>query len=292
MAIGISVSRIVIIESLQPREPQTGAIQAEWIRALVANNNVGIGVDLVVIPGAAEFRIKIHELVAAARTSGDWPILHIECHGSRATGLSFADRTVIPWEELGRLFAELNVATEFNLLVLVAACFGAYLTAQFSPINQAPAWGIIAPTHEVGTHEILSGFRSFYENFAKTKDLGTAVSQLSRSRLSEGEWYSKLAEDWYVQLIIAYTRKHCTHDATRHWARTLSHKMRAAGNPATVRSLERDLAIRNGTDLTGKYFDRFFSLTELPSNVGRFAPVRMRVHEQICNLRASGRFAL
>ena len=292
MAVGISISRIIVIESLAPHEVHTGALQADWIRALMSDNNVGISVDLATVLGAAEFRTAIHELVDRARTSGDWPMLHIECHGSKSTGLWFADETVIPWEGLGSLFAELNVATEFNLLVLVSACFGAYLTGQFSPVRQAPAWGIIAPTHTVDSAEILSGFRSFYDCFAKTCDLGTAAAQLSRSPLSEGAWFSKLAEDWYEQLITAYTRKHCTRDAIRHWARTLSHKMRAAGIPATVRGLERDLSMRNASDLTGKYFDRFFCLTELPGNIGRFHPVRQRVQDQIDQLSASGRFAL
>jgi hypothetical protein len=292
MAIGISVSRVVVIESLRPSEVRTGALQADWIRTLVSDNDLGVGVDLVSVPGAAGFRRVIQELAVRARTSGDWPILHIECHGSKSTGLWFADGTLVPWEGLGLLFTELNVASQFNLLVLVSACYGAHLTGQFSPVKPAPAWGIIAPTHAIDPAEILAGLRTFYARFAKTSDLGVAASELSRLGLSEGNWFSKRAEEWYEQLIGVYVRKRCTPNAIRHWARTLSHKMRAAGIPASVRTLERDLAARNASDLTGKYFDRFFCVADVPGNAERFRSVRQRVRDEIDTLRATGRFAL
>ena len=49
---------------------------------------------------------------------------------------------------------------------------------------------------------------------------------------------------------------------------------------------------RNASDLTGKYFDRFFCLAEVPSNTQRFLPVRQRIQTQIEQLRINGRLAI
>lgn len=284
----IAVSRVVVIQSLRSDEVQTGVIHADWLRALVEDNAVGIGVDLVDVAGVAEFRQLMHDLATRALSLEDWPILHIECHGSKSHGLGFANGTLLSWESLGALLSSLNLATRFNLLVLVSACYGAYLTGQFSPVHAAPAWGVIAPTRTVNPSEILSAFRTFYSRFAKTLDLGIAAAELSRAPLSKGSWFWELAEQWYETLIVAYARKHCSKSALRHWARTLSHKTRAAGSAISVRTLEQELTTRNAEDLTGKYFDRFFCLHELPTNASRFQPVRQKVQRRLDELRKIG----
>lgn len=291
MPTGIAVSRIIIVQSLGPGEVQTGSMHAAWLRALVDENAVGIGVELVDVAGASAFRGLMRELVSRAQAHEDWPILHIECHGSKAVGLSFADGTLLSWEAFGGLLAELNVATGFNLLVLVSACYGAYLAGQFSPVHAAPAWGIIAPTRTVNPSEILSAFRTFYSRFAKTLDLGVATADLTRTSLSEGSWFWELAEQWFETLIVAFARKRCSKNAIRHWARTLSHKMRQAGVSVPVRTLEHQLAAHNAQELTGKYFDRFFCVAELPANKSRFEPVRQKVQRRLDELHELGLIA-
>lgn len=285
MAIGVSLSRIVVIESLAPEEVRTGQITAGWLSSLADEHNLGIGVDLVTISGAQGFRQFLRELTELSRQQDDWPMLHIECHGSKSIGLRFSDDTLLPWESFGLLLTELNIATQFNLPVVVSACFGAHLLSQYSPVKPAPAFGIIAPTHAIDPAEILSGLRTFYSRFAATSDLGLATSELAKQKLSTGGWFSKLAEHWYEQLAAAHLHKHCTRAAVRHWARTFSHKLRSAGRSTPVREIERQLMERSLAGLTGKYFDRFFCLHRIPDNAARFAPLRARVEGQIAALR-------
>lgn len=292
MATGVSLTRIVVIESLAPNEVATGQMNAEWIASLVDDHDVGIGVDLVRTSGAQGFSKLLYDLTDRARRHDDWPMLHIECHGSKSTGLWFADGSNLPWDSLAALLTDLNLATQFNLPVVLSACFGAHLTGQYSPVKPAPAFGIVAPSHTIEPAEILAGFRIFYSRFAETSDLGRATSTLAQSQISDGAWFSKLAEHWYEQLIVAYARKHCTRKAIRHWARTLAFKLRSAGTSALVRDLERELSVRCATDLTGKYFDRFFCLHDIQHNTQRFASARERVQTQIASLRATGQYVL
>lgn len=292
MAHGFTLSEVVVVESLEPNEARTGAILSRTLEGLMAELAPNLKVTLWPCESALEFRSQLQHLADRSRNHGDRPLLHIEAHGSEAWGLEFANGSTLSWGDLGELLTELNVATQFNLLVVVAACYGAHLASQFSPVSPAPAWGIVAPTQSVDPGELLGGFRSFYECLLRTKDASLATDLLEGVSLSEGIWFSEMAEDWFGILVTSYIKEHLGHSAFRDWSKSLSRRMHGLGLRAGVGSVTRQLRAQHASSLTGKYFDAFFCIGRVPGAEARFAEVRERLKANIASLRATGLYAL
>lgn len=80
--------------------------------------------------------------------SGNIPVLHIECHAGDE-GIRFADDTTCTWLELKPYLTELNLATEMNLLVVMASCDGHAITHTVQPVDKAPLFALIGSTCEL-----------------------------------------------------------------------------------------------------------------------------------------------
>jgi hypothetical protein len=292
MSHGFTLSEIVVVESLEPHEAPTGAILVKTLDGLIGELAPNLRVTHWPCESALEFRAQMQQLADRARKSGVRPLLHIEAHGSEAGGLEFANGSSLSWDDLGLLLTELNVATQFNLFVVVAACYGAHLVSQFSPLSPAPAWGIVAPTRSVDPGELLRGFRSFYGCLLRTKDATLATTILEDGNLSEGHWFSEMAEDWFGLLVTNYIKENLSHRAVRNWARSLSRRMRGQGYRAGVGSVTRQLRTQHATTLSGKYFDAFFCVGRVPGAEARFEAVRERLQRSIASLRATGLYML
>jgi hypothetical protein len=289
--VGFTFSQVLIIESLPAGEVRTGGVLAETLRPIIDEHSPEIAVELLVVDGSEKFQNVLIALGKAAPT-GHRPVLHVECHGSQAHGLVFADGSVLSWDAFGNLLTDLNVATQFNLLSVVSACFGAHLLGQFSPVRPAPAWCIIAPTEEVFSSELMAGFRQFYAELFATSDAGKATDTILRTTLSSGTWFAKLAEDWYEDVVVQFIEKQCTHDAMHRWAKSAHRKAKRRGLEMNLKDTRRGLVDQVNAGVSSKYFDRFFCVDRLPNNVVRFETARTRVVEHVERLRATGRYAL
>ncbi|WP_164172757.1 hypothetical protein [Stenotrophomonas maltophilia] len=124
-----------------------------------------------------EFLVLLPELAAAASTTGDIPVLHIECHGND-DGLAFADGSFATWADLKGPLTSLNIATEMNLLVVVSACGGSALTYTLGLVDRAPLHGLIGPTRVVTSEELMRAYLAFYETLLRTRSARQAVDAM------------------------------------------------------------------------------------------------------------------
>lgn len=292
MPTGFTLTDFVVVESLATGEPTTGQATYEMLSALLAENEPGLRARIERPQSSGDFARLLHALEEEARASATCPLIHIECHGDQTTGLWFADKSSLGWEAFSSLLTRINVATEFNLVVVVSACYGAYLGGQFSVLAPAPAFAIVAPTDGIYPDELLRGFREFYRVLILEGDAGKATRALSRLTLDQGSWFSDLAETWYERIVMNYAEKNLSPRALHDWARDLSRRHRAEGHRASVGSTYRALRARHRREIAGKYFERFFSTAEVPSSAQRFGPVRLRIARKLAELKARGKIAI
>lgn len=292
MAAGFTISRFVTIQSLEPHEVQTGQILVDLLTALLREYEPTLNVVSLSCSSALEFRRLLDDLIHEAAANGDRPVIHIECHGSQTEGIEFENGSTLGWQECGELLTQLNIATRFNLLVVLAACYGAYLNGQYSPIKPSPAFCIVALTEEIDPADAIGGFRTFYTQLLQTGDAGLASSALAKLTISSGRWFSQLAEDWFVDLVDNYIKSHLNRSALEAWARSLSRRLRKSGQVASVGSTKRKLLHQNREGLTGKYFDCFFCTSEVPECSSRFSATRERIQETVAALRATGQYMI
>ena len=109
-----------------------------------------------------------------------FPWVHLEGHGN-VKGLAVgkgADKTVVPWADLGHEFRKINVATRNNLMLAVATCHGSNIYKGIRVSERAPFFGFIAPIAEITQQEIEEGFNTFYDRIINTNEFDQAMLAL------------------------------------------------------------------------------------------------------------------
>lgn len=284
--------RVVIIKSLEPEEFDSASALRDYVRTQIDDCGLQIAVEILDCESANEFLDVIDLLTQRAYANGERPILHIECHGDPTTGLEFANGSELSWKDVGSNLTRLNKATDFNLFVVFAACFGFHFLGQLSPVTSSPCWGMIGPTNTVDPGEILRGFRTFYRTLFITIDLSKALGSISTERLEHSSWFAQIAETWFLRICYEYIRDHCTLEQTQERAKILKATVRTTGARVWLKDVEAQLRFRNTHDLLGKYFDSYFMIKEIPGNKTRFQNTHHLLQDMIKRMRSTKKYGL
>jgi hypothetical protein len=288
----LTISKIVVVESLEANETKTGYELVKFIGPVIDESQLDLKVEYRQCTSAKEFLRVVSELITAANDFGELPLLHVECHGSKGCGLEFENGSELQWKELSVCLRELNIATGFNLLVVISACYGSYLLTKVDAISTAPFRFLVAPSEELDPAEILRGFRNFYSALIKTSDLNAAARCLAEPGLASGYWFTRPAELWFETLVTGYVQAHCTRRATKDRARAMVAQLRSAGVRTSVDTIIQQLRERHRQDFHGKFFDLFFCTESVLDARQRFAPVLERLNLRLLELRSSGKYVI
>jgi hypothetical protein len=98
------------------------------------------------------------------------PVLHLEAHGDAdGDGLAGPDgnggRELLRWDELTDPLQRLNLATNCNLVVVVAACTGFAAIQAFYRGPRAPAVALVGPDAPVTSSNLLWATKEFYRRW-------------------------------------------------------------------------------------------------------------------------------
>lgn len=292
MSSSLAISKIVVVQSLEAYETKTGYELVKFIGPLIDERQHDLKVEYRQCTSAKEFLSVVRSLITAANDFGELPVLHVECHGSKGCGLEFENGSELQWEELSAYLRELNIATRFNLVVVISACYGSYLLTKVNAISAAPFRFLVAPSEELDPAEILRGFRNFYSALLKTSDLKEAARCLAEPGLARGYWFTRSAELWFESLVAGYVQEHCTRRVAKDRARAMVVQLRSAGVRTSVDTIIQQLRERHRQDFYGKYFDLFFCPEYVHDARQRFAPVLERLSLLLLELRSSGKYII
>lgn len=289
---GFTITKIVIVQSLEPCEVETGRILSEYISAQISQHGIDIPVEIIKCSCADEFLEILKRLTTQAVTDGEIPLLHVECHGGIKEGLGFENGSTLPWPEVASAILPLNRSSRFNLLAVFSACFGGHFLGQMGAIKPAPCWCVVAPTETVDPGEILNGFRVFYSCLLRDGDMGRAVDAISKCQLSQGYWLSEPAELWYEKLIVGYIETHCKNSVVRARAMKIYQKLQQKNQGESIDELISLIRNRNRESLINDYFNCYFMTAVIPQNLQRFNDVKLRIQHKLSKMRRSGKYVL
>ncbi len=284
---GFLFNHVVIVQSLEPHETQTGKQVADFIALEMQSLGLPVSVELIDCESYADFLHLMSQLEADGKR-GMRPIVQIECHGDKNDGLEFANSSTLSWTELSAALSRVNIATKFNLVAIVSACFGAYFSSHMAPIEPAPCYALVSSTAEIKPYEIRVGLQSFYREFLRSPDVGEAVRHLMKQQLSAGSWFTAAAEQWFEQTLVKYIEERCSRRASIERAAQLNNQWRANGNPEmSQRQVFKMLRARH-KGIVEEAFEIYFSLASLPENLSRFADCYASAKLQVDGIRARG----
>ena len=72
-------------------------------------------------------------------------------------------------------FIRINIASQLNTVIVVAACNGIYLINVSTILDRAAFWAVIGPVDEISDLELKRDFAAFYETFFKAMNGDEAV---------------------------------------------------------------------------------------------------------------------
>lgn len=189
---------------------------------------------------------------------GVLPSLHIEAHGfADERGFLTAQNEPCLWEAFKDMVTPLNVATNLNLMVMMAACYGGSFARAIRTTDRAPVWGVLGPTRDVTAGQIEDGFSAFYSAIFQE------VSEFSPFRalaehVPRGTYHLTTAEEFFYQVWINYRTEHCTEDELSQRAKAIHHELRRRGGDAPEVSAIRKHILDKDPQTFENFRDHYF----------------------------------
>lgn len=180
---GITYSTIEIIDCLVPEIGlQTGRILYE--RLLDFTLGGAPRVRRHCVRSEAEFWLCLGNIESECKF-GWKALVHIEAHadkrGLEVPNPGSPDASIVPWNFLVHHLRAINVASDFNLGVFVAACEGIEAIRPMTIKKPAPYMFLVGPIAPIPAGELETAERDFYDQILSGTDLNTAFARLPRT---------------------------------------------------------------------------------------------------------------
>jgi hypothetical protein len=191
---------IVIIKSLGAGELDTAKTIHEFLLGLSKD---GLTIEL----HEAQSKTHVLEILSDVRERskmGLKPIVHFETHGNKDHGLHISkSNEFVSWEELIEKFREINIATNNNLGVVMAACFGLYAIKPIKIFEPSPFFVLIASLETVGAGYIHDQIKLFYKGLLTDGDLDSGLAEIDE------KFKPFHSEKFFTISVIKYFRQAC-----------------------------------------------------------------------------------
>lgn len=262
-------NKIVVVDSIPEGQSNTARRLFEDIDIYAVAFEPSPTIVYERIKSANDFLNLLAGLTVAARESDSIPMLHIECHGDE-DGFQFADDSILDWPELKTPFAELNEATQLNLMIAVGACIGGAAAKTITFTDRAPFWGLIGPTQSVHPTQIEKPFRALYTTLLRTKSPQEAIKAFE-AEAGPGIYWRTTAQGLFEKGWLKYKAEYCSPEVLQIRAARMLKACQQAGKylDANIETMKEILRVHEPTAFAR--FRRTFFMEDLfPGNESRF----------------------
>ncbi len=267
---GARFSRIVIIQSLSVGDSPTGRHLRDAIEP-TAKTLHNIPVEFIDAQTSNDFWTALHHVHETIESVTDYPILHLECHGtSDRTGLFLADKTSVPWLALKTLLAKLNQATRCNLFITLAACHGAMLMESLDWQDRSPCWGLLGPSGEVSPADLESSYSAFFLELLRSSDAEVAISSLLNSPERRARYFLLTAEEMFRTVLKVYQATCSTNVQVTGRTERFAQILRKHLAPDVIVSSIHSELHRAERETLERFYKQFFFVDHFPENRARF----------------------
>jgi len=212
---------VAILDAIPNGEFNTARRLHDDLKDIATYRAEGLEIRYFRVDTLADLAAGILALSREATDSGLKPWLHLEGHGSDdESGFITADGSPCSWTHLKELITPLNLATDLNVLLILATCFGGSFAGAIRTIDRAPVLGLIGPTKEITIGEVETDFPVFYKTFLQTGSLKKAIDALT-AHAPPGLYYRTNAKHFFYQVWANYKRDECSEEQLEKRARRM-----------------------------------------------------------------------
>lgn len=149
-------------------------------------------------PQTAADLLSTLKAIASRASMGMKPIIHLDLHGSKNTGISVeASGEAIDWPTLANGFRTINAATKCSLTVVSGACFSFHAVSAVDITMIAPFYLMIAPEEEITGGELEGNLAHFYRDLFEGRDIYTTMGARFGNRIRAFHCEKMLAYVFY-----------------------------------------------------------------------------------------------
>lgn len=196
---------IVIIKSLDANEEDTASTLYNYLVSISGSESPILEFHDV---KSKQHVLSILDEIKEKAKAGMKPIVHFETHGNKDHGLHIsASNEFISWQELADKFREINVISNNNLGIVMAACFGLYAISPIKIFDPSPFFMLISSDEEIEIDYINSQIWKFYDTLFASGNIETAMVAIDK------QFVSFYAERFFTVTVIKYFKYGCTGEA-------------------------------------------------------------------------------
>jgi hypothetical protein len=263
----IRSTNVWIVEWLPSGELQTGRLLHEWLtcrRPGWSRHYACANKEQVIH--------AIEEAIAFAARSNLAPVLHLEAHGGNH-GIGLPDGSeLLTWDELTTPLQHLNMATQCNLVLVVAACVGFAGVQALQRGPRAPAIALVGPDATVMADDLLRGAKAFYPRWMAPnpnfQDITADASRAAGTVTFELEPFAVLFHEALTEWLVMSLRPGQGGRRRQH----LHHPQRTKPSLSVSEIDKRQASIPLGVlvDKLQRLWDEMFMIDLYPANRERF----------------------
>jgi hypothetical protein len=265
------VGQILIIESLPDGESKSGKKLWDELDDHCTAHPVNLRIGYCPANSAAEMLGYLDDLRADIDATGLNAILHIECHGSDdATGLILADWSFLSWDELKPKLVAINIASGFNLVLILGCCYGGSFGRTTRLEERAAFCAYLGPNSSIAAGMLFAGLLAFYKALFIERDITAAVNAMVNT-VPDMPYFFATASGLFHLGFVAYIRDQATGQSLADRAESLAQQCRDAQMSPQLTAEDFARAIK---DIERPAFEQLrrhhFALDLLPGNGSRF----------------------
>ena len=273
-----SFNYLYVVESLDVSDGDklTGTALLENLKPY-AEKCKCLSTALITVETADQWREAMDYLRGKA-AEGQRPIVHFEIHGTEEMdGLYIKNGDVIGWKEVLQRISDINYASECNLLVSFAVCYGQYLAQFINAYKQMPFCISLGSFEELYEDDLEVRFFAFYKELLTSFDVDKAYQALLDARKEMPSNYCPIKADvLFAQVMKGYLEKECNRVALK--LRAESEMNAAPEKFGRLTKEQRRQFVKDFRKAEREYHEKYyqesvenyFQLRKNPNNRGRF----------------------
>ncbi len=206
---GIRFNKIWVIESLSEKDWKTGKELYEDVLSNLQIKYQYFEAEYIEINDKKELFDFFGRVIRLSQT-GQIPILHFETHGSE-DGLTLKSHELVGYAEMSPFLLNINMITQNNLFIIGAACYAAALIQIVRPYDRSPCWGVCGPTEEILPMDLFIGYRAFYFEAFKSRNMNLALEELKKTIPHQAKNFQLISSEYFFFIALKkYFTKECS----------------------------------------------------------------------------------
>ncbi len=273
----LSFNCLYVIESLIEKngDKLTGTALLERLKPYA--DKCKISTARITVNTAQQWRDAM-EFLRKKAIEGQRPIVHFEIHGTdNKDGLYINNGDIIYWQEVLQLISDINYASECNLLVSFAVCYGQYVAQYIDTFKRMPFCYSLGSFDVLYEDDLEERFFAFYKEFLTSFDFDKAYQALLDVREEMASNYCPFKADvLFARVMKQYLENQCTDTALKLRAESVMDANPERCGLFTEEQKKqfvedfRKVEKQNREKYYQEYVENYFQLKRYPNNRNRF----------------------